>query len=201
MKALDLFCGLGGWSKGLKSQNFDVMGVDIVDVGYPYEIILADVTDINGHDFASYDLIVGSPPCRDFSRITAVGKHRWQEPPDPQRGLLLVTAFLRVVKEAKPTIWLMENSYRLAPLLEATIGLKPRMVVNLARGMKRAFWGDFPLFLISFDTTRPYCNDIHGPHRAWTRAEIPFPVANSFASAAKQIIMKGDEHGRRNSPS
>lgn len=164
--------------------------MDIVDVGYPYNLILANVRDINGKDFADYDVIVGSPPCRDFSRATAFGKRKWRDPPDVERGLLLVDAFLRVIHDAKPSIWLMENSYRLIPLLEESKALKPRMVVTLAKGMKRAFWGDFPLFLISPDCTRQNAQDIHGRHRAWLRAEIPFPVANSFASVARITLEK-----------
>jgi len=188
MKALDLFCGLGGWSKGLVSQGFEVTGVDIVDVGYPYNLVISSVENLAGSDYAGYDVIVGSPPCRDFSRLATVGKVRWVDPPNITKGLVLVRAFLRFIQDAKPRIWLLENTYRLAPILEANSGLKPRMVVYLARGMKRAFWGDFPLFLVPFDSTRPNTEDIVGKYRSWLRAEIPFSVANSFACAARQYL-------------
>lgn len=29
MKALDLFCGLGGWSDGLALEGFEMLGIEI----------------------------------------------------------------------------------------------------------------------------------------------------------------------------
>jgi len=63
MKALDLFCGLGGWSDGLSIEGFEILGVEInqeiADL-YNHPVIVADVRDLNGKDFQGYDLIVGS---------------------------------------------------------------------------------------------------------------------------------------------
>jgi tRNA/tmRNA/rRNA uracil-C5-methylase (TrmA/RlmC/RlmD family) len=44
---LDLFCGMGGWSIGFHREGYRCVGVDIVDVGYPYELVLSDVCDFH----------------------------------------------------------------------------------------------------------------------------------------------------------
>jgi len=108
MRLLDLFCGMGGWSIGFYREGFEPTGVDIVDVGYPYKLILQDVETLEGSRFQGFDVVVGSPPCRDFSQQIHAS-WRWKRPPDVQKGLRLVNALLRLVQEIKPRIWLMEN--------------------------------------------------------------------------------------------
>jgi len=63
-KLLDLCCGFGFWSIGFYREGFDCTGVDIVDVGYPYKLVLEDIR--NYHPKESYDVIVASPPCTEL---------------------------------------------------------------------------------------------------------------------------------------
>lgn len=70
--AIDLFCGLGGWTEGLLAEGYRVQGFDIEaheygDERYPAELILEDVLAINGARFADAALIVASPPCQEYS--------------------------------------------------------------------------------------------------------------------------------------
>lgn len=70
--AVDLFCGLGGWTEGLMSEGWHCRGYDIEaheygDERYPGEFVLADVMALTGADVADADLIVASPPCQEFS--------------------------------------------------------------------------------------------------------------------------------------
>lgn len=70
--AVDLFCGLGGWTEGLMSEGWNCRGYDIEaheygDERYPGEFVLADVMALTGADVADADLIVASPPCQEFS--------------------------------------------------------------------------------------------------------------------------------------
>ena len=70
--AIDLFCGLGGWTEGLLAEGYDVTGYDIEaheydGERYPATLILRDVLDIHGSEFARADLIVASPPCQEYS--------------------------------------------------------------------------------------------------------------------------------------
>lgn len=72
MKAIDLFCGLGGWTEGLLAEGFKVTGFDIEaheygDQKYPATLVLRDVLTIHGSEFADANLIVASPPCQAYS--------------------------------------------------------------------------------------------------------------------------------------
>jgi len=54
MKALDLFCGLGGWSDGLAMEGFEVLGVEIepkITKLYKHDVICADVRTLDGELF------------------------------------------------------------------------------------------------------------------------------------------------------
>jgi hypothetical protein len=70
--AIDLFCGLGGWTDGLLAEGYDVVGFDIErhvygDEKYPAQLVLQDVLTLHGKQFADAALIVASPPCQEYS--------------------------------------------------------------------------------------------------------------------------------------
>jgi hypothetical protein len=70
--AIDLFCGLGGWTDGLLEEGYDVIGFDIErhvygEHRYPAQLVLQDVTTLHGSQFKTADLIVASPPCQEYS--------------------------------------------------------------------------------------------------------------------------------------
>jgi hypothetical protein len=72
--AIDLCCGLGGWTAGLLSEGWDVIGFDIErheygDKRYPADLILKSILEINGYDLRAVNpsLVVASPPCQEFS--------------------------------------------------------------------------------------------------------------------------------------
>lgn len=188
MKALDLFCGLGGWSDGLAMEGFGVQGVEILqniaDM-YKHPVIVADVRDLDPTEFMGYDLIVGSPPCRDF---TAGSDSWWKIKKDPKRGVELVKAFLNFVEVANPTYWLMENVRALTKYID----LKPRGVFKLSRTMWRPFWGNFPAFLVPVDHDKPLMKEVDNyPKsmlRQWIKAKIPLPVSRALGRAVVQSL-------------
>lgn len=70
--AIDLFCGLGGWTDGLLAEGYDVIGFDITrhvygEHRYPGMLAIQDVTTLHGSQFRKADLIVASPPCQEYS--------------------------------------------------------------------------------------------------------------------------------------
>lgn len=193
MRALDLFCGLGGWSDGLVAEGFDVTGVEIepkIAALYKHRVICADVTTLNPEDFTGYDLIVGSPPCRNFTDYAILhamrSKGKWKNPADPEgEGMKLVNAFLTFVEIAKPTYWLMEN----VPGLTRYYKAPPRMKVRLTgASMRRCFWGNFPQFLIPRDYNKGIIENEKGPLRHWLRSKIPLPVARALGASVRDAI-------------
>ena len=184
--ALDLFCGLGGWSDGLALEGFDVVGVELVpEIAelYQHKMILADCCHLPVRLGVPWDLVVGSPPCREF---TAAYSGNWRVPQNPARGLVLVEAFLDAVENMRPRYWLMENVPGLAKHLE----LKPRVKARLGKGMYRCFWGTFPAFLVPLDYDKKifHLKGIPVKLRRWYRARIPLAAARSLGRAVKDSI-------------
>lgn len=70
--AVDLFCGLGGWTEGLLAEGYFVVGFDIEqhvygEHRYPGHLVVQDVTTLHGSQFKDAALIVASPPCQKYS--------------------------------------------------------------------------------------------------------------------------------------
>jgi DNA (cytosine-5)-methyltransferase 1 len=73
MRALDLFCGAGGATKGLQRAGFHVTGVDIKPQPHYCGDIFAQDNAIAFLEIGSldiYDLIWASPPCQRYSVVT-----------------------------------------------------------------------------------------------------------------------------------
>jgi DNA (cytosine-5)-methyltransferase 1 len=118
--AIDLFCGVGGLTHGLKKAGVDVrLGVDIDQAcEYPYisnnnaEFFLKSVEDLEASDLEHYyskngfKLLAGCAPCQTFStynqKATEADKRWW-----------LLLQFSRLVDELSPHLVTMENVPRL----------------------------------------------------------------------------------------
>ena len=122
IKAVDLFCGAGGLTRGLEAAGIEVaFGVDIDPAcEYPYtanndaQFVLNSVADISACDLkrefkgAAFTLIAGCAPCQPFSTYS-----RGKSNPSDKRWNLL-NHFARLVKETKPDLVTMENVPQLA---------------------------------------------------------------------------------------
>ena len=74
-KVLDLFCGVGGASRGYAEAGFEVVGVDInPQPDYPYEFVQADAVQALRIYADQFDLIAASAPCQRDAAITVMGQ-------------------------------------------------------------------------------------------------------------------------------
>lgn len=99
-RALDLFCGAGGATKGLQRAGFHVTGVDLVcSLRYCGDaFIQADALEV---DLAGYDFIWASPVCKRYSamsRMVGVAR-RHPDQIGPVRE--------RLIAQSSP--WVIEN--------------------------------------------------------------------------------------------
>ena len=91
LKALDLYSGAGGATRGLQDAGFAVTGVDIVSqpryVGDRF--ICADVLSLTAEFIASFDFVWSSPPCQFHSAMKVLHKRETPLEPDPRLRVLL----------------------------------------------------------------------------------------------------------------
>ncbi len=122
--AVDLFCGIGGLTKGLSLSGIDVAAGFDIDEGckFAYEsnndakFIAKDVSDVTAEEIIRFfpkdaiRMIVGCAPCQPFSRYSL--RYRKHGRKDDKWKLLY--SFSRIVRECVPDIVSMENVPSLA---------------------------------------------------------------------------------------
>lgn len=159
--AIDLFCGLGGWTDGLLAEGYDVIGFDIErhvygEHRYPAQLVIQDVLTLHGSQFKNVDLIVASPPCQEYSymampwskaKVLAADYRSGRR--DVKQLTALFDACFRIQREA------CEASGRHIPLIVENVrGAIPW--VGRSRWNFGSFhlWGDVPALMPPAVTTR-----------------------------------------------
>ncbi|MCA3723694.1 DNA cytosine methyltransferase [Phenylobacterium sp.] len=120
MRAIDLYAGIGGWSLGLRLAGVEVVAsyewwqpaIDTHNGNHGGEFGPVDIRRLKLEDLPSHiDLVVGSPPCTEFSYSNRGGSGNLSE------GLKDLVKFLEVVEYLKPRYWALENVPRVAEVL------------------------------------------------------------------------------------
>lgn len=142
--AIDLYCGLGGWTEGLLTEGYRVVGFDIErhdygTGGYPAQLVLQDVLTLHGAQFKDAALIVASPPCQAYS-YRAMPWKRAKALPPPDNALF--EACFRIQREAS------EAAGRHIPLVVENVKGAQKWV-GRARWHFGSFylWGDVPALM------------------------------------------------------
>ena len=131
IEVVDLFCGIGGLSYGMKSAGLHILaGFDLDRTcKYAYEtntggeFIYKNITEVTAKDISpryskeSIRILAGCAPCQPFSSYAFKNKDK-----DPNKYDLLYE-FGRLVNEVEPDIITMENvpsirAFRLKPVLQ-----------------------------------------------------------------------------------
>ncbi|MGM8141479.1 DNA cytosine methyltransferase [Enterococcus italicus] len=125
ISAVDLFCGVGGLTRGLLDSGIDVVsGIDIEEkCKYPYEsnngaqFIQADIKKLNSSEVLSlypqnsdFKMLAGCAPCQPFSSYS----YRYKGTESSENKLDLLSHYGRLVREVKPEIVTMENVPQIA---------------------------------------------------------------------------------------
>ena len=115
LKVVDLFCGCGGFTKGLEDAGLEVLaGVDhwspaiqSYKENFGHPCLQKDLTEYSPENFQKdtninhIDLLVGGPPCQGFS----MAGRRDQK--DPRNALFM--RFVDYLNYFKPKMFIMEN--------------------------------------------------------------------------------------------
>jgi hypothetical protein len=181
---------MGGWSIGFHRQGFDCLGIDMVDLGYPYEFIQKDIRTIQ-EPLGKFDCVVASPPCTEFSPLTKLSWRKGQRgPPDPEKGMTLVMEALRIISLVRPKFWLIENVKGAIPYF----GKIPMLWRPQAKIGSYCLWGNFPELDFNGHPTKggnkiglPE-DSYRDPLRSWKRARIPVELSLAVARACKEAL-------------
>jgi hypothetical protein len=195
--AIDLFCGLGGWTEGLLAEGYDVVGFDIEqhvygEHRYPAQLVVQDVLTLHGRQFKDAALIVASPPCQAYS-YRAMPWKRAKALPPPDNTLF--ESCFRIQREAS------EAAGRHIPLVVENVRGAQKWV-GRARWNCGSYhlWGDVPALMPPLDPRKGFAGfkgfkDFHDCEaaRRWSSkdprrkewsamiAKIPLPLSRWIA--------------------
>jgi DNA (cytosine-5)-methyltransferase 3A len=125
------------------AAEIDKWAMQVAKKNYPNMKHLGDVTELKGDDLPKIDLLIGGSPCQGFS---FAGKQLNFD--DPRSALFF--EFVRLLKETKPTYFLLENvrmKQEFQDVISDHLGVKPIMINSAlmsAQNRVRLYWTNIP---------------------------------------------------------
>ncbi len=146
---------------GIKVENYfaseiDKYAMQVTQKNYPNTIQIGDVTKVKVSDLPKIDLLIGGSPCQDLSSSNV-----WTE----QKGLegkksSLFWEFVRLLKEVKPTYFLLENvgsaknsDIEIIDRELGVKGIKFNSKLVLPQNRNRVYWTNIPFELPTSEMT------------------------------------------------
>ncbi len=128
LNAISLYSGAGGLDFGIESAGFRIMAAlefdhdacETIRTNRDWVILERDVHATTGKEIleagslhrGEVDLLIGGPPCQPFSKAGYWSNGSTKRMADPRAATL--PAFMRVVEETLPTVFLLENVHGIA---------------------------------------------------------------------------------------
>lgn len=128
LKAISLFTGVGGLDLGFEAAGFETAVAVELDavccrtlrLNRSWPVIEGDIHGVTSKDLlkaaklkkGQADVLIGGPPCQPFSKSGYWARGDALRLDDPRADTL--TAYLRVLRDAQPKAFLLENVYGLA---------------------------------------------------------------------------------------
>lgn len=123
LRAISLFTGIGGLDLGFEAAGFvtaaalelDARCAETLRANCAWPLIERDIADVTtdellhvaGLTIGEADVLIGGPPCQPFSKSGFWARGEAGRLNDPRAGTL--GAYMRVLEEAKPRAFLLEN--------------------------------------------------------------------------------------------
>ena len=160
---IDLYCGLGGWTEGFLSEDWQVVGFDIEQhvygaEKYPGQLVIQDIRTLHGSRFRHADIIVASPPCTEFSYMAMPWTRAKQisralrgegEFPEGYKGSrtvpelrALFDACFRLQREANAAA-----GHHIPVIVENVKGAQPWVGPSMCHYGSYYLWGDIPALM------------------------------------------------------
>jgi DNA (cytosine-5)-methyltransferase 1 len=194
MKAIDLYSGVGGWSLGLRMAGIEVIrsyewwdcAARTHRANLDSRVDQMDIRQLDPQDVPEADIVVGSPPCTEFSFANRGGNG------DIAEGLRDIAKFLEIVEHLEPTYWAMENVPRVAGILRRetepggslrryaglidVIEVVDMASLGLPQKRRRMIAGRYPLELLEAYTERLPDRTFGGVLQRLSDSPVPDPI-------------------------
>ena len=163
MTLLDVFCGVGGWTKGFLPRGWNCTGVDLEDFSgvYPGRFVQSNALDLDPVWIDSFDAVLMSPPCEEYARAWLPWLRGDKKPAKWALDLLK---------------WSVALCDRPGRMVECS-NFAARHVTGSIRVGSYSLWGDVPLLIRDV----PRGKMKKSGTKPELRAEIPDELARSVA--------------------